>query len=112
MPTANTVTQKGFLAQWKPYLIVGAVTLAVGAEVSLIAYLFEAEDRGPRRTTFSLPKADSRTSSSSEGNPDQRAEDTANMKDNASIQGNVLNPVESAFSDQAQLDQAQKVGLQ
>lgn len=111
MPATQVASQKSFFAHWKPYLIGGGVSIAICVEVAVIAYLYEGSTYSGRRGS-SLPKADQRGSSSASKSSDQRIEDTANMKDNPSIQGNVLNPVESAFSEQKQLDQAQKMGLE
>ncbi|MFM7200549.1 MAG: hypothetical protein ACKO6N_07145 [Myxococcota bacterium] len=111
MPATPVASHKSFFAQWKPYLIGVGVSIAICIEVAVIAYLSEGNSYSGRGR-LSLPKTAQQSSSSLSKSSDQRIEDTTNMKDEVPIHGNVLNPVESAFSEQKQLDQAQKVGLE
>lgn len=113
MANAGAVSMAGSESRakrWKPFLILGGLIMALSAEVAVISHYSGQNPGASMKAVMVQGMGKSQQKASTK--PDlERDEDLTNRKDQASIQSNVLNPVESAFSSEDEKARAQQFGV-
>ena len=104
------IAEAARLKQMRPYLILAGLTCALVAEVWVISIFAGGGTAGAPRAVV-LPGVTGSARYSADNTRDMRDEDHTRSSDQASIQGNVLNPVESVFTTQDQLKRAEQYGI-